>query len=61
MPAPRRVVPRFEPVVAPAPAVVDGTDAPTPLPADDPTIFSLDLDGLAARWSRSMAATPIGA
>ena len=61
MPASRRVVPRFEPVLPPAPRIVDEPYAPTPLPADDPTIFGLDLDGLAARWSRSMEATPIGA
>lgn len=61
MPAPRRVIPRFEPVLPPAPPIVDEPDAPAPLPADDPTIFGLDLDGLAARWSRSMEATPIGA
>ena len=61
MPAPRRVVPRFEPVLPPAPAVIEEPDAPVPLPADDPALFGLDLDGLAARWSRSMSATPIGA
>jgi NAD(P)H-hydrate epimerase len=32
-----------------------------PLPADDPTLFGLTLDQLAARWSRSMAAAAIGA
>ena len=36
-------------------------DFPVSLPADDATLFELDLDGLAARWSRSMAMTPIGA
>ena len=61
MPAPRRVVPRFEPVLPPAPPVHEEPDVPAPLPADDPAIFALDLDGLAARWSRSMQATPIGA
>ncbi len=35
--------------------------APPPLPADDATLFELDLDGLAARWARSMAMPPIGA
>jgi hydroxyethylthiazole kinase-like uncharacterized protein yjeF len=35
--------------------------APPPLPADDPTLFGLSLDGLASRWSRSMASAPIGA
>jgi hydroxyethylthiazole kinase-like uncharacterized protein yjeF len=32
-----------------------------PLPADDPTLFTLDLDGLALRWADAMAATPMGA
>jgi hydroxyethylthiazole kinase-like uncharacterized protein yjeF len=34
---------------------------PSPLPADDPSLFSLDLDGLEARWARNMSAAPIGA
>ena len=61
MPAPRRVVPRFEPVLPPTSPVVEEVATPAPLPADDPPIFGLDLDELAARWSRSMHATPIGA
>ena len=32
-----------------------------PLPADDATLFTLGLDELAARWSRSMASSAIGA
>jgi hydroxyethylthiazole kinase-like uncharacterized protein yjeF len=32
-----------------------------PAPADDPTLFDLDLDGLAQRWARSMESAPIGA
>jgi hydroxyethylthiazole kinase-like uncharacterized protein yjeF len=36
-------------------------DAAAPLPVDDLAIFDLDLDGLAARWSRWSAAAPIGA
>jgi ADP-dependent NAD(P)H-hydrate dehydratase / NAD(P)H-hydrate epimerase len=36
-------------------------DAAAPLPVDDQAIFDLDLDGLAARWSRWSAAAPIGA
>lgn len=32
-----------------------------PLPAEDPTLFSLGLDELAARWARSMSSSPIGA
>jgi hydroxyethylthiazole kinase-like uncharacterized protein yjeF len=61
MPAPRRDVPRFEPVLPPEPRVAEEPIVPPPLPADDPAIFDLDLDGLAARWRRSMEATPIGA
>ena len=37
------------------------TDLPTPLPADDPDLFSLDLRGLRARWAASAARPPIGA
>ena len=36
-------------------------DSAPPLPVDDATLFELDLDGLAARWSRSAAMSPIGA
>ncbi len=36
-------------------------DSPPPLPSEDATLFELDLDGLAARWARSMAMSPIGA
>jgi len=32
-----------------------------PLPADDATLFTLGLDELAARWSRSMESSAIGA
>jgi len=32
-----------------------------PLPADDPTLFELDLDGLAARWADAMARPPMTA
>jgi NAD(P)H-hydrate epimerase len=32
-----------------------------PLPADDDTLFELDLDGLCRRWAGAMAAAPIGA
>jgi ADP-dependent NAD(P)H-hydrate dehydratase / NAD(P)H-hydrate epimerase len=35
-------------------------DVAAPLPAEDPTLFELTLDELAARWVRSMTATPIG-
>ena len=38
-----------------------GSDSIAPLPADDPDLFGLDLDGLARRWSRAMSAAPIGA
>ena len=32
-----------------------------PLPADDTTLFELDLDGLAARWADAMSRTPMTA
>ncbi len=36
--------------------------APGPLlPADDPTLFDLDLDGLVARWAATMARAPMTA
>jgi hydroxyethylthiazole kinase-like uncharacterized protein yjeF len=44
-----------------AAATGPGPDVAPPLPSEDPAIFELDLDGLAARWARSMAASPIGA
>jgi ADP-dependent NAD(P)H-hydrate dehydratase / NAD(P)H-hydrate epimerase len=31
------------------------------LPADDPTLFELDLDGLAARWADAMGGDPMSA
>ena len=37
------------------------TDGRIPLPADDPTLFELDLDGLAARWAEAMARAPMTA
>jgi NAD(P)H-hydrate epimerase len=37
------------------------TGHPVPLPLDDPAIFELDLDGLAARWASTMAGGPITA
>jgi NAD(P)H-hydrate epimerase len=37
------------------------TDAATPLPADDPTLFELDLAGLRARWADAASRPPIGA
>ncbi len=36
------------------------TDSATPLPADDPELFELDLRGLRARWASSAARPPIG-
>ena len=48
-----------EPQPVPADSTTDG--ARPPAPADDPTLFELDLDGLAARWARSMDSAPIGA
>jgi NAD(P)H-hydrate epimerase len=35
--------------------------APPRLPADDPTLFELDLRGLRARWADAAARAPIGA
>jgi len=49
MPTPDR------PAVRPAPG-----DA-VPLPVDDPTLFELDLAGLAARWADAMARAPMTA
>ena len=43
------------------PPVSADPDAPAPLPTEDPTLFGLTLEGLAARWARSMASAPIGA
>jgi hydroxyethylthiazole kinase-like uncharacterized protein yjeF len=40
----------------PTPTVTD-----TPLPADDPTLFELDLRGLRRRWSEAAVRTPVGA
>jgi ADP-dependent NAD(P)H-hydrate dehydratase / NAD(P)H-hydrate epimerase len=61
MPASRKPAWR-PPAPTPPPAPVpEGTWAAPPLPADDPAIFGLTLDGLAERWSRSMAASAIGA
>ncbi len=37
------------------------TAGATPLPADDPVIFELDLRGLRQRWAERAAMTPIGA
>ncbi len=31
------------------------------LPADDPTLFDLDLDGLASRWADAMGGDPMSA
>ena len=42
-----------------APAI--SPDLPSPLPADDPEIFSLDLAGLRRRWAAAAARSPIGA
>ena len=38
-----------------------GDGADPPLPANDPTLFELDLRGLRGRWARQAARTPIGA
>jgi ADP-dependent NAD(P)H-hydrate dehydratase / NAD(P)H-hydrate epimerase len=41
--------------------LVEDPNAAPPLPVDDATLFELSLEGLADRWSRSMALAPIGA
>jgi len=41
------------------PATASG--APSPLPADDPDLFDLDLRGLRERWAEAAARSPIGA
>ncbi len=70
MPTPRRDSPNRRTAevslpAAAAPATVGATEAGAwrmpPLPADDATLFSLGLDELAARWSRSMESSAIGA
>jgi hydroxyethylthiazole kinase-like uncharacterized protein yjeF len=45
----------------PAPARSSTPDETTPLPADDPSIFDMDLRGLRARWSASAALPAISA
>ena len=37
------------------------TESDAPLPADDPAIFDMTLDGLESRWARAMTASPVGA
>lgn len=46
---------------APRSAAGPATAGEAPLPADDPSLFELDLDGLAARWATAAARSPIGA
>ncbi len=43
------------------PALLARTDARPPLPADDPTLWELDLEGLAARWRHTIDQSPINA
>ena len=45
----------------PASARPDTSDAASPLPADDPSIFDMDLRGLRARWATSAALPAISA
>ena len=75
MPTPRRAAPKRRADAAPADAAaapaaaaeatVGSAEADSwrtpPLPADDATLFTLGLDELAARWSRSMESSAIGA
>ena len=73
MSAPRRGVPRPGRAGVPAPSPVPAArsaaadaagigdpDAPAPWPMDDATLFGRTLEGLAARWARSMSSRPIG-
>ncbi len=41
--------------------VPDDPNAPAALPSEDPAIFGLTIDGLAAHWARSMESAPMGA
>jgi NAD(P)H-hydrate epimerase len=65
MPTPRQTRPtseeadRYAPL--PPPVVPNLPDAPPPLPADDPAIFAMSLDELAAHWARPMGSGAIGA
>jgi NAD(P)H-hydrate epimerase len=43
------------------PAGESSTDGAVPLPADDPTLFELDLRGLRRRWAARADLPPIGA
>jgi ADP-dependent NAD(P)H-hydrate dehydratase / NAD(P)H-hydrate epimerase len=45
----------------PAPARPTSTDAASPLPADDPSIFTMDLRGLRARWAANASLPAISA
>lgn len=49
-----------DPIASPRRRPRSGDEAP-PLPADDPRLFELDLDGLAERWAAAAARSPIGA
>jgi ADP-dependent NAD(P)H-hydrate dehydratase / NAD(P)H-hydrate epimerase len=71
MPTPRKAGPRSTGKTAAVPAgstspATPGTAVPAevpppPLPADDPILFDLSLDGLTEHWARSMDSAPIGA
>jgi NAD(P)H-hydrate epimerase len=43
------------------PAAASGTAADQPLPADDPSLFELDLKGLRDRWAEAAARPPMTA
>jgi ADP-dependent NAD(P)H-hydrate dehydratase / NAD(P)H-hydrate epimerase len=51
----------YDSAAMPAPARPSTPDETTPLPADDPSIFAMDLRGLRARWSASAALPAISA
>ncbi|MBF6603972.1 MAG: NAD(P)H-hydrate epimerase [Chloroflexi bacterium] len=59
---PRRPIRVAEPIVERASSVRPPTvDRALPLPGDDPTLFELDLPGLAARWTEAMHRSPMSA
>jgi ADP-dependent NAD(P)H-hydrate dehydratase / NAD(P)H-hydrate epimerase len=48
-------------VTKPEPSAAADPSAQTPLPADDPSLFELDLRGLRRRWAEAASRSPIGA
>jgi ADP-dependent NAD(P)H-hydrate dehydratase / NAD(P)H-hydrate epimerase len=52
---------RFKDMAPTSTPVTDATDGASPLPANDPAIFELDLRGLRRRWAARASLPPIGA